>query len=477
MKRSELRLRGHQQDNLDYFRSKSRALSLLPYGSGKSPVAVLRAGDLVPPHRVLLVCTTGVIYKWQREFKVWGDPDWVIASLQGKQEERCKIWEKPHNVAIINYEGLRVMLEALGERFLRHYRVAIFDEIHRLKNPESDISKDAALVAHPNYADFVYGLTGAPVYETPLDMFSILRVINPWMFGQDFEAWRERFFVLESNDGSYPKWVCRPGALEFLTEKLHSLSFRREKEECDVDYPRQVFGNPITTQLTGQSRLAYEQAERRLSLALEHAVIPLVHIYPRLEKLCQLSRGWCYDDRKAAVYYEEEDALRVFADYFEDIRGRGPLCVWAVRPPDMARIGSLFDKMSTSYRIVHGGIRSAKARDAIVQSFNRGDADAIIAHPRCIGEGVDLHGRFSFRYSYRWSAMEWDQPFGRFARISSHEPVIDYRDLVVLGTQDEGIVASVKNKLDLGEVIKKRRRVPWRRGPVGGAFDEPPRRK
>ena len=471
MKRSELRLRDHQQKNLDYFRSKARALSLLPYGAGKSPIAVLRIGDLVPPKRALLVCTTGVVYKWLREFKTWGDPEWKVVPLVGKNEERMRIFENPHNVAVINYEGLGVMLDGLGEKFAKAYKVVIFDEIHRLKNPDADISKNAAYISHPKFADFVYGLTGAPVYETPLDLFSIRRVVNPWMFGLDYEAWRERSFCEAKSDGKYPRWVCRPGAMDFLAEKLHSIAFRLEKDECNVDYPKQIFNNPITASLTGKSRAVYQQAEKRLALALTHQVLSLVHIYPRLEKLCQLSRGWCYDSGKTPLYFPEMDAIRAFADYAEEIRGAGPLCVWAVRPPDMAMLGNLFDRMGMKYRIVHGGIRSAKARDGIVESFNRGACDALIAHPRCIGEGVDVHGRFSFRYSYRWSAMEWDQPLGRFARISSNEKIVDYRDLVMEETLDEGIVMSVRSKLDVGELIKKSRKIPWRFGPAGGEFD------
>ena len=67
--------------------------------------------------------------------------------------------------------------------------------------------------------------------------------------------------------------------------------------------------------------------------------------------------------------------------------------------------------------------------------------------------------------------MEWDQPLGRFARMSSTERIFNYRDLVVEETMDEGIVMSVRSKLDVGELIKRSRKIPWRFGPAGGEFD------
>lgn len=475
--RSSLRLKEHQQANLDFFRGKARALSLLPYGSGKTPVGVLRIGDLVPPGKALVITTNGTIYKWLRDLRMWGYPDWKIADFTGKRDQRVKAFNAPYNVAVINYEGLRVMIEAIGPRFVKAHSVLIFDEIHRLKNPKADISLDSALIAHPSHADYVYGLTGSPVLEGLLDLFSILRVVNPWMFGEDYEGWVARFFHKvrrETDEGtlSYPRLEPKPGAAEFLRDKLHSISFRREKEEVEVVYPVQHFSDPIVVPLTGHARRLYDGAEQRLRLALKHQVISLVNVYARLEKLCQLTRSWCYDQAKHPLYFPDQVALRAAGDHLEDIRGTGRVVIWAVRPPEMAMLGHLLKRLKMNYNVIHGGVRNTKKRDEMTRLFNTGYLDALICNPRCMGEGLDLQANHSLRYSFRWSAMEWDQPIGRFLRMTSSAEWVNFKDIIIDNTIDLGIVKSVREKLDVGEMVKKSKALPWEGLSAEGILDD-----
>lgn len=461
-----LTLRKHQQENLDFFRAKARAISMLPYGSGKTAVAVRRIADLLPKHRALVVTTTGTIYKWIRDLKMWGDPGWEIVNLTGKAQQRVKLFRTRHNIAVINYEGLRVMLGLFKQDFPRAYQVIVFDEIHRVKNQETILAKEAAFVAHPRYADYVYALTGSPVLESPLDIFSIMQVVNQTIFGTDFEAWRERYFDLEGylkEDGtkSFPIWKPKPGALDFLAHHLHSISFRRERDQLDMTFPKQIFGDPLVGELEGEALRVYKKIERDLVLSLQHQTISLEHVYPRLEKMCQVSRGWAYDAKKVPFVFNKCPAIPLLRDYMEDVRGVGRVVIWAVRPPDISLVAATLTQMGLTWQTIHGRVRSLKQRHDIVDAFNQGEWDVLICHPRCVGEGLDLEANFSLRYSYRWSALEWEQPIGRFARYVSTAAWVDYRDVVIRGTVDEGIIASVGGKGDIGKLIQQKRVLPW----------------
>jgi len=458
-----MQLRRHQQENLDFFRDNPRAMSLLQYGSGKTPAAILRIADLVPPRRCLVVTTTGTLFKWVKELKLWGDPDWAVIALNGRRTKRLNLFRSAHNVAVINYEGLRVMMRLLGKRILGFYKVIVFDEIHRLKNAEALIGREAALIAHPNHCDYVYGLTGSPVLETPTDMFSIMRVINPAVFGQDYESWRKIYFDLTGEGGKYPKWIALPGATEFLADQLHGYGFRRSRDQLDMKFPDQIFAEPLVATLRDRTRSVYKIAEEQFYLALRHEQPSLRNIYPRLEKLCQISRGWAYDSKQNPILFDHWPGISIVNDYLDAIEGQGRPVFWAVRKPDFTMLGDCMAKRGMSYKTVHGGIRSIPKRTAIVDYFNKGNLDTLICHPRCVGEGIDLQANYSFRYSYRWSMQEWDQPYGRFARLSSHANWVHYTDLVVAGTIDEGIIEAIKAKADLGTSVKKMRRLPWKK--------------
>lgn len=480
-----MQLRQHQQDNLNFWRKPgmARGFSMLPYGAGKSPLMVLRAGDLCPPGRVLLVTTNGTVFKWAKEFLTWGRDGWKIVKLVGTKDQRIRNFKSAHDVAIINYDGVRVMRRELGDKFAKHYDVVMLDEIHRLKNPETHIAIDCAWVAHPRWTSHVYAATGSPVLESPLDIFSIMRVVNSSVFGEDFDAWRDRYFEYKPvprADGKkgYPKWQPKTGATDFLSDELYKISFRREREKLDMDFPVQKFNDPRVVRLTGRASKLYYEAEKKFLLALAHGAQSLSAIYPRLEKLCQISRGWVYDSNKVAYILNPQDAILALAEWLEEIRGQGRPVIWCVRGPDIALVGGLLNSMGYTYRAVHGQIRGLKKRQRMIDEFNTGHYDALICHPACVGEGIDLIANFSFRFSYRWSAVEWGQPLGRFRSPAIFKGGFkpkearwtSFTDLVVADTVDEGIIQALRDKKDIADIVNKTKTLPWRMGVVEEVF-------
>lgn len=466
-----LELRRHQKLNLDFFRTKSRAITLLPYGSGKTPILVRRIVDLCPPKRALVVTTNGTVFKWTRELVKWGDPAWRIVNLTGKRSQRLTAFSTPHEVAVINYEGLRVMLKALGKKFAQHYAVKVFDEIHRVKGSDTQISKDAAYVAHTNFTDFCYCATGSPVLESGLDLFGLFRVLRPELFGQDFERWQKTFFVRERSDGSsYPKWVYKPGAESFLKEKLHEVAFVMEDKDLDMTKPRQRFGDPFICTLRGKALRIYRSLEEELLLTLKHTRIPIEEVYARIEKLMQLARGWVYPRKGALAKHISDHAIVALSSYLESVRGSGRPVIWAVRAPDYVLIERALRFHGMSFRLISGDTRSMKRRDEVLRAFNAGSFNALICNPRCVGEGEDIEAEYSFRYSYRWSALEWDQPIGRFARMTSKAREVHYTDLICENTVDEGVIQAIADKKELGERIKQSKTLPWRQRVLGGSY-------
>lgn len=470
--RSKLFLRKHQVENLEFFRSKARAFSLLPFGAGKGPIAVVRIGDLMPC-RALIVSTAGMLYKWVREVKTWGHPDWKVALLYGHKDARIAKFREFHHIGVINFDGLRVLMDAVGpEEFARTYNVKIIDEIHAAKNPEGDIALDLAYVCHPNFCDYVYGLTGSPVLESPRDIWPLMRIVSPSVFSANapgaYERWLERYFILEGEekpDGTkaYPKWTPRPGAMDELADKLHSISFRRDRGDIDANYPAQQFDKPHIFELRGAARDAYDEAAGRLSLDVSKDRISLVSIYPRLEKLCQLARGWCYDKRNKPVYFRPMGSIEALEDLMETTRHPGRRTViWTQRMPDMDLISDLLGKMGKSHYLIYGRV-SLKNRNKLLRAFNEGRFSTLVAHPLSIGEGLDLEATYSFRYSYRWSAREYDQTIGRVCRMTSEARTVTYKDFIARNTIDAGIIGAVRKKLDIGGLIVRDRRLPGRR--------------
>lgn len=457
-------LYSHQRENLAMWRKLARGFSLLPYGAGKTPICIQRLRDLVPPRRALIVTTTGTLGKWEREVQVWGDPTWSVVVLHGTRRTRWRRFLSPHNVAIINYDGLLV----LGKALLNQYNVVVFDEVHRLKNPAAKTSRGAAALGAS--ADAVYACTGSPILESPLDAYSVMRAVNPQVWGPDYYRWRERYFEYRREkraDGthSYPKWMPRDGTMATLSAALHGMSYYKPVEELDIRYPRVVTQPPLRIHLPPTLMHKYREVERDLVLSLkDHPEISLLDIRPRLQKLCQLARGWCYvkgaDGVRRPVVVSARGILKAVCEHLEDVRGV-PIVIWATHVPEMALLQGAVHRMGLKSQSIHGST-PVSTRTQVIDAFNDGGLNVLIAHPRCIGEGVDLEAGHAFRFSMTWSLLEYHQSNGRTTRASSRAKLVTRRDLVAHSTVDDLMIASIRRKRSFLQEILDRRALPKR---------------
>lgn len=453
-----IKLHDHQQEQLKFFRSRARAMSLLPFGAGKTLPTILRLRDLLPPRCVLVLTTTSMMHKWASQLRRFGGPGWEIALLDGSKRKRAAAFLKPHHVAVLNYEGVLVF----GRNLFGHYKILVLDEVHRLKNPASAISRACACLTWE--VDYVYALTGTPLLESPLDLFGVVRAVNPQVFGESYLAWRRRYFVpvegRRSTDVASSAWRPRAGALVELAGAMHAMSFHRPREDLQSAYPRQTQTPPLLVELSPAVRRIYNRAEKGARSALKLAGVSRHHAATHLEKLAQLARGWIYDEAKRVRVVGRNSAANALEEYLESIRGSGSVVVWAVRKPDTDVACAALGRLGYRCEVIQGST-PVRRRDLTVRALNEGNLDAAVVHPRCAGEGIDLHAAHSLRYSYRWSAQEYIQSRGRLDRMTNAYPTVCHTDVVALRTIDEGMGLALRRKESLLELVLAARDTPW----------------
>lgn len=447
------RLRFHQLEALTFLRSGRRLFNTSEYGTGKTPPAVARLADLVPPHRALVVSTGGMIGTrerpgaWERNCRMFGRREWIYEYLVGRRSDRWRSFARPHHIAFANYEAVLV----LGSALLSEYPVIVFDEVHRLKNPASKMSRAWAAIAER--AEYVYGLTGSPLLESPLDLYGVVRAVHPEMYGPSFYGWRNRFFVRKSEVGSdgvrtFPRWTPRDHAMEDLAASIASISFRRTQAQLPFDWPREVNAEPLVVDLAPAAERVYRRLERQMEIQLASGALNANNIRPRLQKLCQLTAGWVYDSAHRPIQIAPSTKALAFADLFDQIHREGPVVVWCVTPPDMALVRNALARFGPAARsVVVRGRTPAGARQELIERFNAGHANVLIAHPTCLGEGVDLEAAHDVRFSRTWSALQYSQSRGRTRRMTSRARVVTYTEIVARNTVDEGIMEALARKV------------------------------
>ena len=271
------------------------AALLMDMGLGKSLTSIAIAGQLYQENkieRVLVVCPTSIISVWEKEFVKFADYDYFVESIVGstmsKRKEKLKslCHKKGLQVAVINYEATWRM-----EKELNVYKpdIIICDESQKIKNPSAAQSKTLHRLGVK--AKYKIILTGTPVQNSPMDVFSQWKFLDPNIFGVSFYAFRNRYAVM---GGYYNHQIIKFKNMDELTSKAHSVSYRITKGEA-LDLPEQIFLNRYC-ELEKEARKVYDTVMKESYAELMDGEITATNILTKLMRLSQIAGGHVKDD-------------------------------------------------------------------------------------------------------------------------------------------------------------------------------------
>lgn len=180
-KRTRVRIKGmelfkHQEEGITFLKEKKRAILADEMGLGKTMQAIYAAGD-TSEATILVVCPASLKINWEREIhRVY--PEDEIAILSGGDIEEAKAIISPTTAwVIINYDILGKHWEWIAEMAHKgDIEAGIFDEAHYAKDTKAIRTK--AVLAIAEHLKQVYMMTGTPVLNRPIEMFSLLRAIR-----------------------------------------------------------------------------------------------------------------------------------------------------------------------------------------------------------------------------------------------------------------------------------------------------------
>ncbi len=223
---------------------------LFEMGCGKTMTAIATIGagyQMGKIKRALIVAPTSVCAVWPKEFADYAAFPHTVRTLLGTKTQRLKelrdLVQLPYKhlkVAVINYESAwrDDIFEALQEY---DADIIIADESQRIKTHDAEQSK--ALHRLGDKARYKLILSGTPVQNEAVDIFSQYRFLNPAVFGNNFYVFRSRYCVM---GGFNKKQIVQYRDLDTLIRKECSIAYRVTKEEA-LDLPEQTFETRYVT--------------------------------------------------------------------------------------------------------------------------------------------------------------------------------------------------------------------------------------
>lgn len=461
----------------EFNRSKHRKVYALWWemGTGKSKPIVDTAGELYCQQQidgVVIISDKGAYLNWYAEIQKHlsetierRTAHWS-SSLTAKESEKYRelLVAKDNclDFLLVNVEALsseRCVL-SVAQFIKSHYCLMVVDEATSIKNPKAQRTKAAIKLG--KLCDFRRVLTGTPITQSPLDLYSMCEFLEEEILGfpnfTSFRAYYATMVRMNLGPGrpSFDKIVGYRN-LNNLTESLRPFSSRLLKTEC-LDLPDKLY-EVVHVELSDTQRAAYNSLKQTAILQLEQGLLTSTSALTTIGKLQQICCGHVKIDDKQTIDLEN-NRIPALLNLTEQL-GENKAVIWCAFQHDVELIvWALREKYGAEREVVHyyGKTTDEMRKHALHSFVNNPTTKYFVGTQATGGKGIDgLQGVCSYAiyYSNPYSLEDRLQSEDRLHRIGQNSKVTCI-DLVSPGTVDERVLEALKTKKDLSyEVLDK----------------------
>jgi SNF2 family DNA or RNA helicase len=481
----------HQRAGVQFLKTARRALLADEPGLGKTAQAIraLKAiqdsGEEVFP--ILIVCPNTLKKNWAREFGRWW-PGVKTQVIKGTSTQRKKQFESGADVYIINWESLRShsRLSGYGSIALVHckacgglneavtetrcevhprelnnidFKAVVADEIHRSKDPKSKQSR--ALWSATGNAQIRFALTGTPIANNVVDLWSILH----WLSPQDWPSktkWIDRMIDIMLNAfGGMMVIGVKPTMQDEFYKSVNPV-MRRMLKKVVLPHLPPVLNERRDIEMSPKQKKAYEQMRDTMIAELESGdALTAPSILTQTTRLLQFASSYAdmtVDETTGEIKTVLTEPSCKVDSLMDDISngdfGDDSVAVCAVS----RQLIEILSAAMTKAKIPHGLITGAQTEDErqkAVDDFQEGRIKWILFTAQAGGVGITLTtARRLVMLQRPWSLVDHKQALDRVHRIGSeiHDSIL-IMDYVTEGTIEERVLQVLETKSDNFEQI------------------------
>jgi len=172
----------------------------------------------------LVVVPTTLLFNWEVELKKFA-PKLTYHVFHGSDRDKEIAYFSEYNLILTTYGIMTRDIQLLRDF---GFNYVILDESQAIKNPLSQRYKAAFLLQAKNRL----ALTGTPVENSTVDLYSQMNFVNPGFFGS-FNSFREKFTLPIDKDGNEE-------VLRVLSKMINPFLLRRTKEHVAADLPEKT---------------------------------------------------------------------------------------------------------------------------------------------------------------------------------------------------------------------------------------------
>lgn len=477
----------YQRAGVEWLATMRRAILADDPGVGKTAQSVraikkiYQDGTKSTP--CLVVCPNTAKLSWKREIERWW-PGVTVQVVSGSSVQRRKQLAEKAHFYIINWEALRShsRLAPYGslalkcclacggedekittsrcqvhdrELNLMTFESVIADEAHRCKDASSQQAR--ALKAAAGNASIRFAMTGTPIANNVLDLWSLLNFISPKEWPSKVR-WSNRFCDIMYN--AFGGIVVAGIKAEAEDEFRSSVSsrMRRMPKELVLPFLPPVVSERRDVPMTPKQQRAYNEMAERLLADMDSGLLVATSPLIRTMRLLQLASSYGEVDlipdpdpevdkpREHLRLTAPSSKIDAFIDDLDDYDGRSVIVFAASR-----QLIELLSDALERKKITHGlitGAQSEYERQEHMDQFQAGRTKMILCTIGAARESITLTAADTVVFLQRsWSRVDMTQSMARAHRVGSeiHESILRI-DYVAPGSLEEAVFAALDDK-------------------------------
>ena len=467
----------HQKDALKKCWNKEAFAIFAEMGTGKTKIALDNACILYNRgkiDRLLVVAPKGAYMNWVDLEIPTHVPDYINTKvLAWKPSTSAKYKAQLKDIMDLSDYRLKIMVmnvEAFSTKkglnfaklFLIGKALMIVDESTTIKNPQAKRTKSMLLLAKE--AKYRRIMTGSPVTQSPMDLWSQMDFLDPEILGQSsFYAFRTRYAVMitASAAGGTHKFqkIVKFRNLEQLGRLVSPHSYRILKKDC-LDIPDKIF-TKRDIELSEEQQKAYQEMKANAMTVLKDKSMTAVNVLTQLIRLHQITCGHMKTDDDEVIELRNNRLTELMQILGETT---GKVIIWANYIYDIHAIEkAVKEEFGRNSYCTYYGATKAEDRQKCIYDFqnSKNDCRFFIGNTQTGGYGITLTAASTvIYYSNNYDLEKRIQSEDRAHRIGQKNKVL-YIDLVAKGTVDEKIIQSLRNKVNIAKQISGEELVNW----------------
>jgi hypothetical protein len=382
----------------------------------------------------LLVLPTSLVFNWLNEAQKF-TPDLRVLAYTGTYRDKNPDRFADYDVVLTSYGIVRLDTELLASY---KFDYVILDESQAIKNPSSTTSQAVRQLRSKHRLI----LTGTPVENSTMDLWSQMSFINPGLLGTQAFFRKEFLKPIEKNQD------------EGRTRRLHALIkpfiLRRHKAQVAKELPAKT-EQLSYCQMTEEQAHAYEETKsfyrnKILRNLDEHG--PASTQFLLLQGLTRLRQIANHPRLADDTYTHESGKLREVLRMIRNVVTEGhKVLVFSQFVQHLALVRAALDERQFAYAYLDGTTRDRPAEVARFQEDE--ELKIFLISLKAGGVGLNLTAAdYVFILDPWWNPAVEAQAVDRAHRIGQQRPVFTYK-FITQGTVEEKILALQRRKLAL----------------------------